>query len=98
VDVGRMHMHLGGEQQTKAKEDPRNATTSKVRDMLQCTSPPTKWTRVTEMTLSSSEDAEEYGDGCGMTDKEQSWRYVLLSPPKVVVCCLQECRMGRSHA
>jgi hypothetical protein len=82
VDVAAMRQHRGadGERRSKGKEDMRRGHMPKTRELSRRGSPLPKRSRVIEVT--TSEDvAEESEHSRGHGDREQSWRYVTLSPP-----------------
>ena len=79
VDVAalRQHNRAAGERRSKAREDVRSVPLSRSRAQVKHHSPPPKRTRVIEVST-SSEEAEEGEHSKGMSDRQQSLRYVLL--------------------
>ena len=82
----RQHMRIAGERRSKAREDARRVYTSKSRELSRHGSPLVKRGHVIE--VSTSEEApEELKHSRGMSDQQQSWRYVTLSPPNYTLPC-----------
>ena len=66
-----MHIpSLAAERRKKPREDPRHGTTSKWRELMRRTSPPTKRRKVIKVISSTSEEAEEYRHGHFMSERE----------------------------
>ena len=96
VDVAalRQHMRAAGERRSKAREDVRRVHMPKSRELSRHGSPMAKRGRVIEVST-SEEAAEESEHSCEMSDRHQSWRYVILSRPHFALpCCRQCCGIG----
>lgn len=75
----RQHRRAAGERRAKAREDARRVHISKTRELSKHGSPIVKRGRVIE--VSTSEEAEEESEHSrGMSDRQQSWRLVTISP------------------
>lgn len=81
VDVAalRQDRRAEGERRSKAREDTRRVHMAKTRELSRHGSPLPKRSRVIQVSR-SEEAAEETEHSRGHSDREQSWRYVVLSP------------------
>ena len=75
VVVLRQHSPAAGERRSKAREDVRNVPPSRSIAHVKRPSPPPKRSWVIEVST-SGEEAEEGDHSEGMSDRQQSWRYV----------------------
>ena len=88
VDVTtlRQHVRPAGERRSKARENPIRVQTSKPTNFLRHSSPLAKRSKVIEMTSSEEEEAApECEHSGGMSEREQSWRYVTHSLPSSIL-------------
>lgn len=75
----RQHRRAAGERRSKVREDARRVHTTKTQELSRHGSPIVKRGRVIE--VSTSEEAEEESEHIrGMSDRQQSWRLVTISP------------------
>ena len=82
----RQHSWAAGERRSKAREDVRNVPPSRSRAHVKRPSPPPKRSWVIEVST-SGEEAEEGDHSEGMSDRQQSWRYVWLSHLNYTLSC-----------
>ena len=84
--VLRQHRRVDGERMLKAREDVSRVYTSKSRELSRHGSPLAKRGRVNEVsTLEKAPEESEHNRG--MSNRQQSWRYVILSPPDYTFPC-----------